>query len=64
MALDMLHNVITGKKRGIIFSWGKIHETIMLRHVELCVELKDHRIVKDGLHHYRNLCQNVISYEY
>lgn len=27
--------------------------------MDLCVDLKDHRTAKDGLHQYRNLCQNV-----
>jgi translation initiation factor 3 subunit A len=31
----------------------------MKRHIELCVDLKDHRTAKDGLHQYRNLCQSV-----
>ena len=31
----------------------------MKRHLELCVDLKDHITAKDGLHQYRNLCQMV-----
>ena len=31
----------------------------MKRHLELCIDLKDHRTAKDGLHQYRNLCQTV-----
>ena len=59
IALDQLHNVITnsGKKKGTV--WNKVFETIMKRHLDLCVDLKDHRTAKDGLHQYRNLCQNV-----
>ena len=57
LALEQLHNVISNKRKGA--SWTKIHEEVMKRHIELCVDLKDHRLVKDGLHQYRNLCQNV-----
>eukprot|EP01035_Chromulina_nebulosa_P017678 gene17678-23268_t len=56
LALDQLHNVISNKRKG---NWTKIHEDLMKRHIELCVDLKDHRLVKDGLHQYRNLCQNI-----
>lgn len=28
-------------------------------YIDLCVQLKDHRFLKDGLHQYRNMCQNV-----
>jgi hypothetical protein len=31
----------------------------MIKHLELCVDLKDHRTAKDGLHQYRNLVQQV-----
>jgi translation initiation factor 3 subunit A len=55
-ALEQLHNVISNKRKG---TWTKVHEDVMKRHIELCVDLKDHRLVKDGLHQYRNLCQNV-----
>lgn len=56
LALEQLHNVISNKRKG---TWTKVHEDVMKRHIELCVDLKDHRLVKDGLHQYRNLCQNV-----
>ncbi len=55
-ALEQLHNLIGGPKKK---QWQKIHETVMKRHVELCVDLKDHRYAKDGLHQYRNMCQHV-----
>lgn len=29
----------------------------MLLYLELCVELKEHRGAKDGLHQYRNMSQ-------
>ena len=56
IALEQLHNAITGKKKG---PWNKIYESLMKRHLELCVDLKDHHTAKDGLHQYRNLCQVV-----
>jgi len=59
IALEQLHNVIAGtKRRGV---WTKIYESLMKRHLELCVDLKDHITAKDGLHQYRNLCQMVSS---
>jgi translation initiation factor 3 subunit A len=57
LALDQLHNVIGAKKKQ---GWNiKIFESLMKRHIELCVDLKDHQTAKDGLHQYRNLCQVV-----
>ena len=47
------------KRKGV---WTKIYEALMKRHLELCVDLKSHHIAKDGLHQYRNLCQNVCVY--
>ena len=66
MARDMLHAVISVKKKGI---WNKTYEQVMRRHLELDVDLKDHMYAKDGLHQYRNLCladpvtlENVVLY--
>ena len=56
IALEQLHNAITSRKKG---TWNKIYESLMKRHLELCVDLKDHHTAKDGLHQYRNLCQLV-----
>eukprot|EP01031_Cornospumella_fuschlensis_P031056 gene31056-37534_t len=57
MALEQLHNVITDKRRkNAEGGFGKIYEQLMKRHLELCVDLKDHATAKDGLHQYRNLC--------
>ena len=61
LALTMLHNVIGAKRKGGQ-QWTKTYEQVMKRHLELCVDLKDHRTAKDGLHQYRNLCQTVRSY--
>lgn len=57
MALEQLHNMFTQKKRA----FQKIYETIMKRHLELCVDLKDFRTAKDGLHQYRTMTQ-LVSY--
>mmetsp|Transcript_14993 Transcript_14993/g.24995 ORF Transcript_14993/g.24995 Transcript_14993/m.24995 type:complete len:1011 (-) Transcript_14993:2-3034(-) len=56
LALEQLHNVIGVKRKGV---WNKFYETLMKKHLELCVDLKDHHTAKDGLHQYRNLCQAV-----
>jgi len=55
-ALQALHDVITSKRHR---TWAKILETIMFKYVDLCVELKKGRYAKDGLIHYRNVCQQV-----
>ena len=57
LALVLLHGAIGAKKKGNL--WTKAYEQLMKRHLELCVDLKDHRMAKDGLHQYRNLCQSV-----
>ena len=59
LALELLHSVIGAKRKAATFN--KIFESLMKRHIELCVDLKDHLTAKDGLHQYRNLCQ-VVSY--
>ena len=55
-ALEQLHNVVSSSKRK---QWSKVYEMIMQKHMELCVDLKDNRLAKDGLHQYRNMVQNV-----
>eukprot|EP01033_Poteriospumella_lacustris_P008642 gene8642-6221_t len=56
-ALDLLHSAISTQK-GKKTQWNKNFETLMLRHVQLSVDLKDHATAKDGLHQYRNLCMS------
>jgi hypothetical protein len=56
LALEQLHSIIGFKKKGV---WTKSYESLMKRHIDLCVDLKDHHTAKDGLHQYRNLCQTV-----
>uniref|UniRef100_A0A915IK11 Eukaryotic translation initiation factor 3 subunit 10 n=1 Tax=Romanomermis culicivorax TaxID=13658 RepID=A0A915IK11_ROMCU len=55
-ALDTLHEVIKNRK---VRQWTKVHEQIMLKHLELCVELRKPHLAKDGLFQYRNMCQSV-----
>lgn len=47
--------MFTMKKRA----FQKVYELIMRRHLELCVDLKDFRTAKDGLHQYRTMTQLV-----
>ncbi|CAF0741705.1 unnamed protein product [Brachionus calyciflorus] len=55
-ALEALYEVIRSKKHR---TWQKIHEEIMKKYLVLCVELKESHMAKDGLHQYKNICQNV-----
>lgn len=55
-ALNTLHDVITSKRHR---TWVKVLEQIMYKYVDLCVDLKKGRVAKDGLIHYRNVCQQV-----
>eukprot|EP01040_Poterioochromonas_malhamensis_P020066 gene20066-23879_t len=49
IALDTLHQFICVKRKN---AWTKSYEPLMKRHLELCVDLKDHLTAKDGLHQY------------
>ena len=55
-ALQTLHDIVTSKRHR---TWQKVLETVMLKHLDLCVELKKGRVAKDALIHYRNVCQQV-----
>ncbi|GIX77708.1 eukaryotic translation initiation factor 3 subunit A [Caerostris extrusa] len=55
-ALDALYDVIKSRKHR---TWQKIHEPIMNKYLELCVELKKSHVAKEGLFQYRNICQQV-----
>jgi translation initiation factor 3 subunit A len=57
LALDQIHSHISIKRSKQQSVWNKTYEILMKRHLELCVDLKDNRVAKDGLHQYRNLCQ-------
>ena len=51
-----MQDIITSKRHR---TWHKVLEQIMMRYIDLCVELKKGREAKDGLIHYRNVCQHV-----
>ncbi|XP_041125171.1 eukaryotic translation initiation factor 3 subunit A-like isoform X2 [Polyodon spathula] len=55
-ALDVLYDVIKSKKHR---TWQKIHEPIMLKYLELCVDLRKSHLAKEGLYQYKNICQQV-----
>lgn len=57
-ALDALYDVIKSKKHR---TWQKIHEPIMEKYLQLCVELRKSHIAKEGLYQYKNICQQVES---
>lgn len=56
-ALRALHDVLSSKRHRA--AWTKVIESLALRYVELCVDLRKGRYAKDGLIHYRNICQQV-----
>ena len=51
-----VQDVITSKRHR---TWQKVLEQIIIRYIDLCVMLKKGREAKDGLIHYRNVCQQV-----
>ena len=53
-ALDLLAKVLSSRRHK---TWSPIHEDLMKLYLDICVSLKLNRQVKDGLHQYRNLCQ-------
>lgn len=53
-ALGLLHSILTARRHR---TWSKIHEVIMHKYMDICVELKLSREAKDGLHQYRNISQ-------
>ena len=53
-ALNLLHEVLSQRK---VRTWQKSYETIMVRYIDLCIDLRDYARGKDGLHQYRNLSQ-------
>ncbi|GJP74898.1 hypothetical protein CLOP_g5423 [Closterium sp. NIES-67] len=55
-ALQSLHDLITSKRYR---TWQKPLERIMLKYVELCVDMRKGRFAKDGLIQYRIACQQV-----
>eukprot|EP00428_Durinskia_dybowskii_P000002 CAMPEP_0170292592 /NCGR_PEP_ID=MMETSP0116_2-20130129/46392_1 /TAXON_ID=400756 /ORGANISM="Durinskia baltica, Strain CSIRO CS-38" /LENGTH=900 /DNA_ID=CAMNT_0010544087 /DNA_START=104 /DNA_END=2803 /DNA_ORIENTATION=+ len=62
-ALDTLHAAIQHRKVRNL--WTSTIEKIMVKHLELCVELKKMRTAREGLYQYRTMCQaaNISSLE-
>ncbi|XP_078358114.1 eukaryotic translation initiation factor 3 subunit A-like isoform X2 [Oculina patagonica] len=62
-ALDALYDVIKSKKHR---TWqNKIHEPILFKYLELCVDLRRSHVAKEGLYQYKLICQqvNIVSLE-
>ncbi|EFJ51612.1 eukaryotic translation initiation factor 3a [Volvox carteri f. nagariensis] len=55
-ALQTLHDVVCSKKHR---TWSKTFESIMQRHVELCVDMQKRIYAKEALLQYRNMCHQV-----
>jgi translation initiation factor 3 subunit A len=55
-ALQALHDVVLSKRSRS--NPITVMEPIMLKYVVLCVELRKGKMVKEGLHQYRNIAQN------
>ncbi len=55
-ALIALQSVITNKKFRV---WQQVYEPIMLKYIELCVDLRKGKFAKDGLHQYRATTQQI-----
>jgi len=53
-ALELLTNVLGNRRHK---TWSQLHENLMKLHLDICVDLRLSRELKDGLHQYRNLCQ-------
>lgn len=55
-ALSSLHEIITSKRSRTTAITAL--ESIMLKFIELAVNLRKGKIAKEGLHQYKNICQN------
>ncbi|UYV70311.1 EIF3A [Cordylochernes scorpioides] len=55
-ALSVLLDVVKSRRHR---TWQKVHEPIILKYLALCVDLKKSHLAKEGLFHYRNMCQYV-----
>lgn len=63
-ALDVLKEALNHRKWRN--NWTQTIEQIVIKHLELCVDLKKIHYAKDGLHQYRGTCQaaNIGSLEF
>ncbi|CAI4227480.1 unnamed protein product [Auanema sp. JU1783] len=55
-ALDTLHDTIKSRRHK---QWTQVHELIMRKHLELCVNLKKPHVAKDALFHYKSVTQQI-----
>lgn len=55
-ALDVLSDVLRSKKHR---TWQKVHEQIITKYLQLCVELRKSQAAKEGLYQYKIICQQV-----
>ena len=53
-ALDKMHTALLARRYKI---WNTSYQNIMMKYVEVCVAEGRGREIKDGLHQYRNMCQ-------
>ena len=56
-ALDVLYNAIKSKRHRS--TWKDCHKPIMLKYLELCADLWQSHLAKEGLYQYKNICQQV-----
>jgi len=56
-ALQTLHDTITNKRQQR--NWTVALEQVVYRHIDLAVEMKQARKIKDALVNYRNTCQQI-----
>lgn len=57
-ALQNLHKVFTGSGRRFR-TWSTVYEKIILRHLDLCCDMRKGKYAKEALQQYRNMCQSV-----
>ena len=55
-ALETLLEVITSRRHR---TWTKMHEPLMEKFLDLCVDLKKSQVAKDGLYQYKAISQTV-----
>ena len=55
-ALVALHDVLSSKRHR---TWQPAIELVMIRFLDLCVEMKKGKAAKDGLIQYRIICQHI-----
>lgn len=56
-ALDVLSNVMKARRHRMLQQ--RVHEPIMMKLVELCVELRRVHVAKEALHQFKNMTMQV-----